>query len=464
MLRIVLLISFISTALFAQMTEKPAVNDTLMVKKFFEKALETGETYSLLEYLSLRIGPRLSGSEGAAKAVDWTKQVMENYGFDNVFLQEMMVPHWERGEVEAASFTDPESGNEMKLSILAVGGSVATPPEGLMAEVVPVMSLDEVDTLGEAGVKGKIVFFNRPFDQKNITTGPGYGGAVDQRVRGASRAAKYGAVGVVIRSVTSSFDDLPHTGTLVYDTEAPRIPAAALGIQSANKLTKALQSKPDLKLSMTLSGQWFPDAVSHNVVGELKGSEFPEKYIVVGGHLDSWDVGHGAHDDGAGCMQSISVIRLFKLLGIQPRHTIRAVMFMNEENGTRGGKKYAELAVENKEDHLIAIESDAGGFTPRGFGVTANDATIEKMRSWLPLFHRATISYISKGGGGVDIRPLHNATGTPMVGLSTDTQRLFDVHHSGKDVFESVNRRELEIGAASMAAFIYLIDKHGLAE
>lgn len=440
----------------------PDPDDARIVQRFFETALVEAESYHLLDTLCNDIGPRLSGSQGAARAIVWTKSVMERYGFDRVYLQDVMVPHWERGDRQTARIEPSASGDRDDLSLLAIGGSVATPEGGITAPVLEVQSLDEVVELGEDAVRGKIVFYNRAFDHRNITTGAGYGGAVDQRTRGASRAAQYGAVAVVIRSVTSSFDDHPHTGTLIYADTLPRIPAGALGMDSADRLAARLKADPDTRLHLNMNNVWHPDAPSHNVVGELIGSDFPDTYITVGGHIDSWDVGHGAHDDGAGCMHSIGAVRLFQKLGIRPRHTLRAVMFINEENGTRGGKRYAEIAVEEGEKHLFAIESDAGGFTPRGIGVNAADSTIEKMRSWLPLFNPNTIGYIRKGGGGVDIRPLHNATGTPMAGLITDSQRMFDVHHSPKDVFESVNRREMELGTASLGAFLYLVDRYGL--
>jgi Zn-dependent M28 family amino/carboxypeptidase len=275
-------------------------------------------------------------------------------------------------------------------------------------------------------------------------------------------AAKYVAIGVVIRSVGTAFDDVPHTGGTKYKDGITKIPAAALGVKSADRLTRALRENPNTELFMKMNCRTLKDAPSHNVIGELTGKEFPDKIITIGGHIDSWDVGHGAHDDGSGCMQSIQVLRLFQKLGIIPRHTIRAVMFMNEENGTRGGLKYAELAKKNMEDHLIALESDAGAFTPRGFGVTADDTTIEKFRSWLPYFDENTINFIKKGGGGVDINPLHKTLGTPTIGFIPDSQRMFDLHHSPNDVFSSVHPRELELGTASIAGLIYLIDKYGL--
>jgi len=436
----------------------PDPTDIRMVEDIFKDCLANGETYGMLEHLCLNIGPRLSGSAKAEEALNWSADMMKQFEFDSVYMQDVMVPNWKRGEAEVCKIV----GEDDVLAVLAIGGSVATPAGGITAEVIEVQSLDEVDELGEK-VKGKIVFYNRAFDQTSISTGGGYGGAVDQRVQGASRAAKYGAAAIVIRSVSSGFDDVPHTGTLRYAEDEPRIPAAALGVISADLLTKAIQANNQAQLFLKMSCEWHDDAPSHNVIGEIRGSEHPDKVIVVGGHMDSWDVGHGAHDDGSGCMQSINVLQTFKRLGIQPKHTIRAVMFINEENGTAGGKKYAELAKANdKESHILAVETDAGGFVPRGFGLSGSPEQLQKWRSWLPLFNKSVIGFINNGGGGVDIRPLNEETGTPVAGLITDTQRMFDLHHSANDTFDKVNRRELELGTASLTALIYLVDKYGM--
>ncbi len=460
LLTVFIILSGCQSPAVEQPTNEPELNadDVKVIKQLFDEALTTRETYQLLDHLCNNIGHRLSGSEGAAKAVEWTEQVMKDYGFDKVYKQDVMVPNWKRGEKEIARIV----GSNVELSALALGMSVATPNEGLTAEVIEVQGLEDVDALGKENIEGKIVFYNRPTDQRHIQTGAAYGGAVDQRAAGPAMAARYGAVGVVIRSVGTAFDDVPHTGVTMYQDSIPKIPAAALGVQSADQLTKALEENPNTQLFLKMSCQTLEDAPSHNVIGELVGSEFPDEIITIGGHLDSWDVGHGAHDDGSGCMQSIQVLRLFQKLGIQPKRTIRAVMFINEENGTRGGLKYAELAEANQENHLIAIESDGGAFSPRGFGVSAEDATLDKMRSWLPYFNPNTISYIKKGGGGVDIGPLNRTLGTPTAGFIVDSQRAFDYHHSPADVFATVHPRELELGTASIAGFIYFIDKYGL--
>ena len=432
-----------------------------IINTFYSDALEKRESYELLRVLSKDIGARPSGSEGAKKAVLWSKKVMEDYGFDTVYLQEVMVPHWERGELEEAYFYNGK--DKINLSILGAGGTVSTPTEGITAEVVEVASLDEVDELGRENIEGKIVFYNKAFNQRYINVGTSYGETGFQRRTGAVKAAEHGALATVSRSLSSStYEDFPHTGGMSYKEGLDSIPHGGLGVLSSEKLSQALKENPKLKLHIKLSGTWYPDALSHNVVGLLRGEKNPEKIITVGGHLDSWDIGEGAHDDGAGCVHSIGALRLFQKQNIKPNNTIRAVMFMNEEFGLRGGLKYAEIAVKENEQHIAAIESDASGYVPRGFGFSGSDEQLEKIQDWLKYFDKNTISYFSKGGGGADIGPLHRQTGTPMFGLSIDGQKYFEMHHTAKDVFELVHARELELGTASLASLIYLIDKYGL--
>lgn len=432
-----------------------------IINDFYGDALEHRESYELLRGLSKDVGQRLSGSEGAKNAVIWSKETMENYGFDTVYLQEVMVPHWERGEVEECFFY--LNSEKITLSILGAGGTVATPKEGVTAEVIEVASLDEVDELGRENIEGKIVFYNKAFNQRYINIGASYGQTGFQRRSGAVKAAEYGAVASVFRSLSSStYEDFPHTGGMTYKEGVDSIAHGGLGVLSSQRLSKAIKDNPKLKLTLKLSGKWFPDALSHNVVGELRGIKNPEKIITVGGHLDSWDVGEGAHDDGAGCVHSIGALRLFQKQNIKPNNTLRAVMFMNEENGLRGGQKYAEVAIKDGEQHIAAIESDASGYVPRGFGFSGSDEQHKKIQDWLMYFDKNTISYFSKGGGGADIGPLHRQTGTPMFGLSIDGQKYFEMHHTAKDVFELVNARELELGTASIASLVYLIDQYGL--
>ena len=442
-------------------TKEPYDQETAdVITQFYGDALGERESYNLLRDLSKDIGQRLSGSEGAAKAVLWSKEIMEGYGFDSVFLQEVMVPHWERGTYEECFYY--EGGKKINLSILGAGGTVSTPFEGVTAEVVEVKSLEEVDVLGREGVKGKIVFYNKAFNQRYINIGTSYGETGFQRRLGAIKAAEHGAVASVFRSLSSSNDDYPHTGSMSYKEGVDSIAHGGLGVLSSVKLSEKIKADPKTKLTVRLSGKWFPDALSHNVIGEIKGSENPDNIILVGGHLDSWDVSEGAHDDGAGCVHSIGALRLFQKQGIKPKNTLRAVMFMNEENGLRGGTQYAEIAIKINEIHIVAIESDASAYIPRGFGFSGSDEQLEKIQDWLKYFDKNTISYFSKGGGGADIGPLHRRTGTPMFGLSIDGQKYFEIHHTAKDVFEAVHPREMELGTASMASLVYLIDKYGL--
>jgi hypothetical protein len=440
---------------------QPALDDLHQdqVLEIFSTALNSGQSYPMLEELCKDVGARLSGSPEAAKAVEWSTKKMESYGFDNVFLQPVMVPHWVRGAQETAKIISGDQ--DRSVNILALGNSVGTGAKGITAQVVEVQSLDQLATLGEAGIKGKIVFFNRPLDQPKLTTFSAYGGAVDQRVWGASEAARHGAIGVIVRTVGTAQDDFPHTGTLIYKEDAPQIPAAAISTNDADVLYDMLTADAKLKFHFQMNCEMLPDVLSYNVIGEIKGSTNPEQYIVVGGHLDSWDVGDGAHDDGAGCVQSIEALRLFKTLNIKPKHTLRAVMFMNEENGLRGGNEYARLAKENKEIHLAAIESDAGGFSPKGFRFSGTEQQRNAYLALKKYFAPFDIYSFEGKGGGADIGPLADQ-GPALIGLYPDSQRYFDYHHANSDTFDKVNRRELELGAASMASLMYLIDQIGL--
>lgn len=433
--------------------------DSVTIRKIYTEALSNGQSYSMLERLCKDIGPRLSGSEGAAKAVEWSKKKMEEFGFDRVYLQEVMVPHWVRGEKETGIIINGKSSTVVP--VCALGGSIGTETEGITGDIIEVKNFDELKTLGEAKIKGKIVFFNRPMDAGKIRTFDAYSGAVDQRGRGAIEAAKYGALGVIVRSMTLAKDDLPHAGSMRYDDKIKKIPAAAISTNGADLLSSQLKKDPSIQFYLQMNCETLPDAKSYNVIGELKGTEFPNEVIVVGGHLDSWDLAEGAHDDGAGCVQSIEALRIFKALNIRPKRTIRAVMFMNEENGVRGGNKYAELAKTENVKHIVAIESDAGGFTPRGFGLDMPEVQMKKIMNWKSLLAPYGLEQIGPGHGGTDIEPLQEQ-GVALIGLSPDSQRYFDFHHAANDNFEAVNKRELELGAAGMASLIYLLANYGL--
>jgi hypothetical protein len=444
-----------SVALFAQN------KDEQFFKEIYNSALTNSQCYSWLDHLSNDIGSRLSGSEGAAKGVEYTKKQMETLGFDKVYLQEVMVPHWVRGEKETAYIQDKKT--KIIVPICALGGSIATPKKGLIAEVIEVHSFEEMKALGADKIKGKIVFYNRPMNNGAIEAFDAYSGAVDQRYAGAKEASNMGAVGTIVRSMNLRLDDYPHAGGQSYG-DIPKekyIPTAAISTNAAELLSKTLKSNPNLKFYFKQSCQQLEDALSYNVVGEIKGTEHPENIIVVGGHLDSWDLADGSHDDGAGVVQSMEVMNVFKNLNYKPRNTLRIVLFMNEENGLRGGKKYQELSLANKENHIFALESDEGGFTPRGFSLECDDTNFNKITNWKTLFEPYLIHSFVKGHSGSDIGPL---TGKKIVkaGLKPDSQRYFDYHHAANDTFDAVNKRELELGAGTMAALIYMVDQNSL--
>lgn len=438
-----------------------AVQDSVMLKKLYTTALTDGKAYDWLDYLSNEIGGRLSGSYEAELAVKYTEAELKELGLDKVWLQPVMVPKWTRGFKEYAYIESP-TGDKTITNICALGGSVPTPNLGIKAEVVEVKGLEELAALGREKLEGKIVFYNRPMQPELIQTFEAYGGCVDQRYSGAAEAAKFGAVGVIVRSLSLRMDDFPHTGAMSYgDTPVnQRIPAAAISTNGAEYLSSLLKLQPNLLFYFKQNCKTFDDVQSYNVIGEITGSTKPNEYMVVGGHLDSWDLADGAHDDGAGCVQSMEVLRLFKKVGYKPNHTIRVVLFMNEENGLRGGRKYAEEAKRKNETHRFALESDAGGFTPRGFTFDTDAANFKKVQSWEGLFKPYLIHYFEKGYGGADIGPLKGNINV-LAGLRPDSQRYFDYHHAANDTFDAVNKRELELGAATMASLVYLFDKYG---
>lgn len=437
-------------------------SDEEQLKNIYNQALTNAKCYSQLDYLSNKIGHRLSGSQGAEKAVEYTKQQMEASGsFDKVYLQEVMVPKWVRGEKETAYIQNGK--NKINVPICALGRSIATPEKGILAEVIEVKSLDELKALGEEKLKGKIVFFNRPMDDAQIEAFVSYSKAGDQRRAGAMEAAKYGVLGTIVRSLNFRLDDFPHTGAMTYG-DLPKekyIPACAISTNGAELLSKSLKQNPKLKFYFKQSCRQEEDVLSYNVVGEIKGNVTPENIMVVGGHLDSWDLADGSHDDGAGCVQSMEVANIFKNLGYKPKNTIRVVLFMNEENGTKGGEKYAELAKKNNENHIFALESDSGGFVPRGFSFESDEVSLKKYQSWKPLFEPYLIHTFVKGHSGSDIEDL-TSNKIVKAGLRPDSQRYFDYHHAANDKFDAINKRELELGAATMTSLIYLVDKYGI--
>ena len=391
--------------------------DEEVIKKIYSTSLSNGQSYDWLNYLSNQIGGRLSGSLNAEKAVAWGKEQLDSLGLTKVWLQPVMVPKWVRGAKEYA-YIQSVPGKTTTVNICALGGSVATPALGIKANVVEVHDFEELAALGEQ---------------------------------------------IIVRSMNLRLDDYPHTGNMHYGDlpENQRIPAAAISTNDAELLSTMLELDKNIQFYFKQSCKQLKDVQSYNVIGEITGSEFPNDYMVVGGHLDSWDLGDGSHDDGAGIVQSMEVLRLFKKLGIKPKHSLRVVLFMNEENGLRGGIKYAEEAKQKGENHVFALESDSGGFTPRGFSFECNDAVLNKVQDWKSLFKPYLIHYFEKGHSGSDIGPLKTDTNV-LVGLAPDSQRYFDYHHTKIDTFDAIDKRELELGAATMASLVYLFDKYGV--
>jgi hypothetical protein len=442
--------------------------DSIMIRRIADEILINGKAYDNLHDLTKKIGARLSGSSQLAKAEQWGLKTMLESGADKAWLQECMIPHWIRGGVDKAEakYNSAVSGarnfisGKKSLDVIALGNSIGTGAKGIAANVIEVKSFDDLETKKDE-VKNKIVFYNYKFNPTYIRTFQSYGDAVKYRGGGASRAAKYGALAVIVRSMTHSTDNNPHTGSLRYDTTLPKIPAVAIGLKDADWLSAQLENKK-VEVFLKTGGKFLPDTIGHNVIGELTGTEFPDQIITIGGHLDSWDPAEGANDDGAGVVHTMEVLRALKALGYKPKHTIRFVLFSNEENGLRGGNKYADEAKTKNEKHIFALESDAGGFSPRGFSFGGMPEQLKKVQSWISLLYPYGVYEITPGGGGADVGPLNENLKTPVAELAPDSQRYFDYHHARNDIFENVNKRELELGAINMAALIYLVDKYGL--
>ena len=448
----VLLLSFLFLT-----TASVGQQDSVFIRKVYDEALEKGEAYSNLKSLCKDIGARITGSAEAEMAVVWGEKLLKSYGFDSVYLQEIMVPHWERGTTEAA-WIQSNNGEVLKLDILALGGSIGT--NGLMSgQLIEVKDLAALKNISTEKVSGKIVFINKPFDQKLLKTFRAYGACWPVRGNGAVEASKKGAKAVIIRSLATPTDHHAHTGSMNYSADVKKIPAAAISTANADLLSKWL-SEDKVTLKIEMDCREFPDVKSYNVIGEMKGN-IDNQIITVGGHLDSWDVGEGAHDDGAGIVHSIEALRILKKLNYKNRHTIRVVLFMNEENGNFGGKSYAKLAHEAGEKHLFALESDRGGFLPIGFDIVGDFKQILKVQTFCKVLSDFQIYKLEKGYGGVDINPLRTYYPEMLqMGLAISSQRYFDYHHAETDVFENVNKRELELGCAASASMIYLVDQH----
>jgi len=468
-----IILPFLLIFLLSAFNLKSQNDDSLVIRTFFNEAMSDTTSYHNLRYLCKNIGGRLCGSPQAEEAVQWVKHLLDEMDLDTVFLQETKVRHWVRGDEEV--LVNLKNGVTHKLNACALGGSVGTGEKGITSEVIEVHDYDQLKKLGKKNIKGKIVFFNHPPDPAVMSTFKAYGEAVRYRVTGATEAAKYGARAVIVRSATLAHDNFAHTGIMRYNDSIEKIPAIAISTNDADILSKELKNNPDLTISMLLTSHELPEVPSYNVIGEIRGTKFPEEVIVFGGHLDSWDTGEGANDDGTGVVQTIEVLRLFKTLNIKPKRTIRVVAFMDEEMAQRGAHTYADYAFRNSqqqhlndnlfnsnfEKHIAAIEDDRGGATPFGFSIDASEDQYNKIVAWKNLLYPYGLYSFEKGGSGVDIGGL-KSLGTALIALVTDSQRYFDYHHSPNDSFDHVNQRELQLGSFSIAALVYLIDKYGL--
>lgn len=456
-------LSYLIIITFSVSLNSQNTNDySVFIDKIYDEALSNGYSYEWLDYLSNQIGGRLSGSINYDRSVKWGMDELKMINLDTVWLQPVMIPKWVRGAPEYAHI-ESSPGNTISVPIAALGGSISTPSIGISANVIEVKNFNELKLIGKDSIAGKIIFYNRPMDPTLINTFQAYGGSVNQRTQGAVEAAKLGAIGVIVRSMTTSLDDYPHTGSMYYEGLSlnQRIPAAAISTNGAELLSSMLSLNPNIKFFFRQNSKNFPDVLSHNVIAQINGSEKPDEIIIVGGHLDSWDLGDGSHDDGAGIVQSMEVLRILKDLNYSPKRTIRVVLFANEENGLRGGIKYAEEAKLNNEKHFFALESDAGGFTPRGFSFDTSDKEFKTIKKFENLFVKYGMNNFFIGGSGADIGPLKNGE-VILAGLRPDSQRYFDYHHAASDTFDKINKRELELGAAAMTALVYLLDNYKL--
>ena len=442
-------------------SRRPAAAEYVAAAERMRRAgLADEGAYEFLRRLT-GVGPRLTGSPEAAATVGLAAKMMIELGLDGVHAEPITVTKWVRGEKEEAAVVGPSSSGTIPLRVCALGGSIATPEAGMTAPVIEVRSFEELDRLGPA-VKGKIVFFNRPMDRTLTEPFAAYGRAGDQRVRGAVEAARHGGVAALVRSLTFRIDGYPHTGLMTYEEGVPRVPAAAVSTADAEMLSALLRNGSQVAVRLKMSCRTVGPVPSANVVGEITGTELPKDIILVGGHLDSWDLGTGAHDDGAGCAASLEALRLIRAAGLRPKRTVRVVLFMDEEFGGTGGRFYAAAEARQGERHLVAMESDRGGFLPLGIAAgQPGSGVLRRLRAWRALFEPLGVTAVGPGGGGVDVAPLIREGAVPAA-VIPNAQVYFDVHHSALDVLTSVHPRELEFQAVLMATLAYVLAQEGI--
>lgn len=412
-------------------------------KKIIVATLNDSVGFNRVAELCDTFGPRLSGSENLEKAILWIMQEMEKDGIENVRAEEVMVPKWVRGE-ESAKMLKPWPKN---LAMLGLGGSIGTKSNGITAKVIAVSSFEELASRSNE-VKGKIVLFNVPFDT--------YSNTVKYRVRGAIEASKHGAVASLVRSVGTFSMNTPHTGNSSYEDGVKKIPHAAITFEDAAIIGRILENGQDVEINLKMEAQNYPDVLSHNLIGEIVGSEFPNQVIVIGGHIDSWDVGQGAMDDAGGCVAAWNVLRILKDLNIRPKRTIRLVLWTNEENGLRGANSYRNKYLDKLKDHILAIESDAGVFKPSGFGFTGPDESLNILQDIGTLLKPIQSGVITKGGGGADIGPIMKE-GVPGMGLTVESEKYFWYHHTAADTWDKLNIQEFNQCVATIAVMSFVV-------
>lgn len=434
-------------------------NDAIIVNQIFKETLANSEIPEHLRVLSKEIGNRMAGTMQAKQAIKWIELQLHELNADSVYLQPVQIPVWIRGEKEKAFMMSDKWGKQV-MSVLALGNSVGT--DGVLnAEVVEIRSWEQLKAMPDEHIKGKFVFYNRPMDPTKRDPFDAYVEAVDQRGIGAIEAAKKGAIGALVRSLTMAIDDYPHTGAMQYADHVKKIPAAALSTLAADRLSAALDENPHLKFSLEMHCSTLPDIISHNVIAEIKGSTHPDEYVTIGAHTDTWDVGEGASDDATGIAQTIEALRVFKTLELKPKRSIRFIFYMNEESGAHGGEQYANEVERKNEMHLASIESDAGGFQPVGFRFSGASTAMSKIEQYSTLLVPYGIGQLKEGHRGVDIAPMKDLSPV-LLSLDCESHRLFDIHHSALDTLETLNFREVGLGAAAMATMAYLISENGL--
>ncbi len=436
-------------------------NDSIVISDIYKNALTNSEAYNNLKKLCEEAGPRLIGSEASIKAVHILKKQLDTKKYDKVYLQSFKSSVWypnTRGKAIVMS----ENNDDYSLEVDAFGPSVATPKNGLIANIIEVSGIAELESLDKEAIKDKIVFFNTPM--QNVYSNPldAYVEARMLRFNGTSHAAKYGAVGVLMRSLTTSIDEFPHTGSIVYNEKFEKIPALAVSSKDSEILSNLLKKAPNSKILMSVDTKIMESVESYNVIAEIKGKTNPEEVIIIGAHIDSWYNTTGAHDNGAGCVQMMDVLRIFDELKIKNNKTIRVILFMDEEIHRAGAKAYADYFDNDKETIIVGIESDLGGYSPNGFLIDGEDIVVNQLQEYNKYLLPYGLYNIGKGFGGMDILTLKRKYGFPSIALRVESQRYFEIIHTVNDTFDKVHPRELQLGTAAIGSLVYLIDKYGI--